>query len=147
MLCVLYRYCCVILYESPLHLSSVAVKHKVILSLKASDNQTVCGSLSKVVSGPFFHLFSTFSLTNQPNTTLHWGWLVCWICLPLRFLTVLSVSSVCNFMCHEKCLKTLRSVCSCMTPSVVQVSNKQVRCCTYLHVMFTDHWANCCTNQ
>ncbi|XP_041799875.1 diacylglycerol kinase theta [Chelmon rostratus] len=28
---------------------------------------------------------------------------------------------VCNFMCHEKCLKTLRSVCSCMTPSVVQV--------------------------
>ncbi|XP_026186297.1 diacylglycerol kinase theta isoform X1 [Mastacembelus armatus] len=28
---------------------------------------------------------------------------------------------VCNFMCHEKCLKTLRSLCSCMTPSVVQV--------------------------
>ncbi|XP_056238711.1 diacylglycerol kinase theta isoform X1 [Seriola aureovittata] len=28
---------------------------------------------------------------------------------------------VCNLMCHEKCLKTLRSVCSCMTPSVVQV--------------------------
>ncbi|XP_038555724.1 diacylglycerol kinase theta isoform X2 [Micropterus salmoides] len=28
---------------------------------------------------------------------------------------------VCNFMCHEKCLKTLRSVCSCMTPSLVQV--------------------------
>ncbi|XP_035525318.1 diacylglycerol kinase theta-like [Morone saxatilis] len=28
---------------------------------------------------------------------------------------------VCNFMCHEKCLKTLRSVCSCMTPSVVRV--------------------------
>ncbi|XP_026186298.1 diacylglycerol kinase theta isoform X2 [Mastacembelus armatus] len=24
-------------------------------------------------------------------------------------------------MCHEKCLKTLRSLCSCMTPSVVQV--------------------------
>uniref|UniRef100_A0A668A5I5 Diacylglycerol kinase n=1 Tax=Myripristis murdjan TaxID=586833 RepID=A0A668A5I5_9TELE len=31
---------------------------------------------------------------------------------------------VCNFMCHEKCLKTLRSVCSCMTPSLVQVSHK-----------------------
>ncbi|KAM8733528.1 diacylglycerol kinase theta [Acanthopagrus schlegelii] len=28
---------------------------------------------------------------------------------------------VCNFMCHEKCLKTLRSVCSCMTPSSVRV--------------------------
>uniref|UniRef100_A0A7N6AH66 Diacylglycerol kinase n=1 Tax=Anabas testudineus TaxID=64144 RepID=A0A7N6AH66_ANATE len=28
---------------------------------------------------------------------------------------------VCNFMCHEKCLKTLRSVCSCMTPSTVRV--------------------------
>uniref|UniRef100_A0A3Q3MTR5 Diacylglycerol kinase n=1 Tax=Labrus bergylta TaxID=56723 RepID=A0A3Q3MTR5_9LABR len=28
---------------------------------------------------------------------------------------------VCNFMCHEKCLKTLRSVCSCMTPSLVRV--------------------------
>lgn len=31
-------------------------------------------------------------------------------------------SSVCNFMCHEKCLKTLRKVCSSMTPSLVQVS-------------------------
>ncbi|GLD67014.1 diacylglycerol kinase theta-like protein [Lates japonicus] len=30
-------------------------------------------------------------------------------------------SGVCNFMCHEKCLKTLRSVCSCMTPSAVRV--------------------------
>ncbi|XP_040903831.1 diacylglycerol kinase theta isoform X2 [Toxotes jaculatrix] len=28
---------------------------------------------------------------------------------------------VCNFMCHEKCLKTLQSVCSCMTPSAVRV--------------------------
>ncbi|CAN9514629.1 unnamed protein product [Ophioblennius macclurei] len=28
---------------------------------------------------------------------------------------------VCNFMCHEKCLKTLRTVCSCMTPSMIQV--------------------------
>ncbi|XP_029283679.1 diacylglycerol kinase theta [Cottoperca gobio] len=28
---------------------------------------------------------------------------------------------VCNFMCHEKCLKTLRSACSCMTPSLVRV--------------------------
>uniref|UniRef100_UPI0037E9495F diacylglycerol kinase theta n=1 Tax=Semicossyphus pulcher TaxID=241346 RepID=UPI0037E9495F len=28
---------------------------------------------------------------------------------------------VCNFMCHEKCLKTLRSVCSCMAPSLVRV--------------------------
>ncbi|XP_061580814.1 diacylglycerol kinase theta-like [Cololabis saira] len=28
---------------------------------------------------------------------------------------------VCNFMCHEKCLKTLKTVCSCMTPSLVQV--------------------------
>ncbi|KAM6924235.1 diacylglycerol kinase theta [Xenentodon cancila] len=28
---------------------------------------------------------------------------------------------VCNFMCHEKCLKTLKMVCSCMTPSLVQV--------------------------
>ncbi|XP_068428379.1 diacylglycerol kinase theta [Clinocottus analis] len=28
---------------------------------------------------------------------------------------------VCNFMCHEKCLKTLRSACSCMTPSAVRV--------------------------
>ncbi|XP_071362748.1 diacylglycerol kinase theta [Trachinotus anak] len=28
---------------------------------------------------------------------------------------------VCNLMCHEKCLKTLRSVCSCVTPSVVRV--------------------------
>ncbi|XP_074530000.1 diacylglycerol kinase theta [Halichoeres trimaculatus] len=28
---------------------------------------------------------------------------------------------VCNFMCHEKCLKTLRSACSSMTPSLVRV--------------------------
>ncbi|XP_069575615.1 diacylglycerol kinase theta [Brachyistius frenatus] len=28
---------------------------------------------------------------------------------------------VCNFMCHEKCLKTLRTVCSCVTPSSVRV--------------------------
>uniref|UniRef100_A0A665UZT9 Diacylglycerol kinase n=1 Tax=Echeneis naucrates TaxID=173247 RepID=A0A665UZT9_ECHNA len=28
---------------------------------------------------------------------------------------------VCNLMCHEKCLKTLRSVCSCMMPSAVRV--------------------------
>uniref|UniRef100_A0A3Q1ENE3 Diacylglycerol kinase n=1 Tax=Acanthochromis polyacanthus TaxID=80966 RepID=A0A3Q1ENE3_9TELE len=28
---------------------------------------------------------------------------------------------VCNLMCHEKCLKTLRTVCSCMTPSSIQV--------------------------
>lgn len=26
---------------------------------------------------------------------------------------------VCNFMSHEKCLKTLRSVCSCLTPSAI----------------------------
>ncbi|TMS17858.1 Diacylglycerol kinase theta [Larimichthys crocea] len=31
---------------------------------------------------------------------------------------------VCNFMCHEKCLKTLRSVCSCMSPALIRVSNK-----------------------
>ncbi|KAG8004366.1 Diacylglycerol kinase theta [Nibea albiflora] len=31
------------------------------------------------------------------------------------------LSSVCNFMCHEKCLKTLRSVCSCMSPSLIRV--------------------------
>uniref|UniRef100_A0A8C3A3I2 Diacylglycerol kinase n=1 Tax=Cyclopterus lumpus TaxID=8103 RepID=A0A8C3A3I2_CYCLU len=29
---------------------------------------------------------------------------------------------VCNFMCHEKCLKTLRWPCSCMTPAAVRVS-------------------------
>ncbi|XP_034399853.1 diacylglycerol kinase theta-like isoform X2 [Cyclopterus lumpus] len=28
---------------------------------------------------------------------------------------------VCNFMCHEKCLKTLRWPCSCMTPAAVRV--------------------------
>uniref|UniRef100_A0A673AR82 Diacylglycerol kinase n=1 Tax=Sphaeramia orbicularis TaxID=375764 RepID=A0A673AR82_9TELE len=28
---------------------------------------------------------------------------------------------VCNFMCHEKCLKTLRSVCSCVTPTLIRV--------------------------
>ncbi|CAB1423843.1 unnamed protein product [Pleuronectes platessa] len=28
---------------------------------------------------------------------------------------------VCNFMCHEKCLKTLRSVCSCVTACAVRV--------------------------
>ncbi|XP_056138784.1 diacylglycerol kinase theta [Lampris incognitus] len=28
---------------------------------------------------------------------------------------------VCNFMCHEKCLKTLRTVCSCMAPTQVRV--------------------------
>nr|XP_020449758.1 diacylglycerol kinase theta [Monopterus albus] len=31
------------------------------------------------------------------------------------------VCEVCNFMCHEKCLKTLRSVCSCKTPSLIRV--------------------------
>lgn len=28
---------------------------------------------------------------------------------------------VCNLMCHEKCLKTLRTVCSCVTPTLIQV--------------------------
>lgn len=28
---------------------------------------------------------------------------------------------VCNFMCHEKCLKTLRSFCSCVTPTLIRV--------------------------
>uniref|UniRef100_H3CAH6 Diacylglycerol kinase n=1 Tax=Tetraodon nigroviridis TaxID=99883 RepID=H3CAH6_TETNG len=28
---------------------------------------------------------------------------------------------VCNFMCHEKCVKVLQSVCSCLAPSAVQV--------------------------
>ncbi|XP_008325453.1 diacylglycerol kinase theta isoform X2 [Cynoglossus semilaevis] len=28
---------------------------------------------------------------------------------------------VCNFMCHEKCLKILRSICSCLAPSLVHV--------------------------
>ncbi|XP_033823002.1 diacylglycerol kinase theta-like [Periophthalmus magnuspinnatus] len=28
---------------------------------------------------------------------------------------------VCNFMSHEKCLKTLRSVCSCLTPTIISV--------------------------
>ncbi|XP_035982984.1 diacylglycerol kinase theta [Fundulus heteroclitus] len=28
---------------------------------------------------------------------------------------------VCNFMCHERCLKTLQAVCTCMAPSQVQV--------------------------
>ncbi|XP_028271709.1 diacylglycerol kinase theta [Parambassis ranga] len=28
---------------------------------------------------------------------------------------------VCNFMCHEKCLKTLRTVCTCVAPSLVRV--------------------------
>ncbi|KAJ8015739.1 hypothetical protein DPEC_G00029280 [Dallia pectoralis] len=31
------------------------------------------------------------------------------------------VCEVCNFMCHEKCLKTVRTVCSCMTPALVRV--------------------------
>ncbi|KAM6980369.1 LOW QUALITY PROTEIN: diacylglycerol kinase theta [Aplochiton taeniatus] len=31
------------------------------------------------------------------------------------------ICEVCNFMCHEKCLKTVRTVCSCMAPSLVRV--------------------------
>lgn len=42
---------------------------------------------------------------------------------PAPVLTGLSVSLVCNFMCHEKCLKTLQSGCSCVTPSMVQVKH------------------------
>uniref|UniRef100_A0A673AQQ7 Diacylglycerol kinase n=1 Tax=Sphaeramia orbicularis TaxID=375764 RepID=A0A673AQQ7_9TELE len=35
---------------------------------------------------------------------------------------------VCNFMCHEKCLKTLRSVCSCVTPTLIRVSYASLMC-------------------
>ncbi|XP_019901508.2 diacylglycerol kinase theta isoform X3 [Esox lucius] len=31
------------------------------------------------------------------------------------------ICEVCNFMCHEKCLKTVRTVCSCMAPTLVRV--------------------------
>ncbi|KAL0974105.1 hypothetical protein UPYG_G00215430 [Umbra pygmaea] len=31
------------------------------------------------------------------------------------------ICEVCNFMCHEKCLKTVRTVCSCMAPTMVRV--------------------------
>uniref|UniRef100_A0A8C7I8H3 Diacylglycerol kinase n=1 Tax=Oncorhynchus kisutch TaxID=8019 RepID=A0A8C7I8H3_ONCKI len=31
------------------------------------------------------------------------------------------VCEVCNFMCHEKCLKMVRTVCSCMAPTQVRV--------------------------
>lgn len=41
-------------------------------------------------------------------------------CATLSVLFIL----VCNFMCHEKCLKILRSICSCLAPSLVHVSNK-----------------------
>uniref|UniRef100_A0A8C9YYG0 Diacylglycerol kinase n=1 Tax=Sander lucioperca TaxID=283035 RepID=A0A8C9YYG0_SANLU len=39
---------------------------------------------------------------------------------------------VCNFMCHEKCLKTLRSACSCMAPSLVRVSKTNM-CELHVH--------------
>uniref|UniRef100_A0A3B3YLM5 Diacylglycerol kinase n=1 Tax=Poecilia mexicana TaxID=48701 RepID=A0A3B3YLM5_9TELE len=35
--------------------------------------------------------------------------------------STLLLHELCNFMCHEKCLKTLRAVCICMAPSKVQV--------------------------
>lgn len=31
------------------------------------------------------------------------------------------ICEVCNFMCHEKCLKTVRTACSCMAPTLVRV--------------------------
>uniref|UniRef100_A0A8C7DA26 Diacylglycerol kinase n=1 Tax=Oncorhynchus kisutch TaxID=8019 RepID=A0A8C7DA26_ONCKI len=33
------------------------------------------------------------------------------------------ICEVCNFMCHEKCLKTVRTACSCMAPTLVRVSD------------------------
>uniref|UniRef100_A0A8C7DA75 Diacylglycerol kinase n=1 Tax=Oncorhynchus kisutch TaxID=8019 RepID=A0A8C7DA75_ONCKI len=31
------------------------------------------------------------------------------------------ICEVCNFMCHEKCLKTVRTACSCMAPTLVRI--------------------------
>lgn len=44
-------------------------------------------------------------------------------------LTVLSlVSTVCNFMSHEKCLKNVKIPCSCIAPSLVRVSKHTLSC-------------------
>uniref|UniRef100_A0A3Q3A8L9 Diacylglycerol kinase n=1 Tax=Kryptolebias marmoratus TaxID=37003 RepID=A0A3Q3A8L9_KRYMA len=55
---------------------------------------------------------------SKPQTNMEVnGSLECW---SLAHSSVSLLSSGCNFMCHEKCLKTLRTVCTCMAPSQVQ---------------------------
>uniref|UniRef100_A0A8C7P2C7 Diacylglycerol kinase n=1 Tax=Oncorhynchus mykiss TaxID=8022 RepID=A0A8C7P2C7_ONCMY len=49
------------------------------------------------------------------------------------------VCEVCNFMCHEKCLKMVRTVCSCMAPTQVRVmhAGTAILChCLFGHIPF-----------
>ncbi|XP_072549421.1 diacylglycerol kinase theta [Salminus brasiliensis] len=70
------------------------------------------GSRSKLPASSLGHSFRRVTLT-KPTFCHHcsdfiWG-LVGYLC------------EVCNFMSHEKCLKHVRTVCSCMAPTVVRV--------------------------
>uniref|UniRef100_A0AAR2K4D7 Diacylglycerol kinase n=1 Tax=Pygocentrus nattereri TaxID=42514 RepID=A0AAR2K4D7_PYGNA len=71
------------------------------------------GSRSKQPANNNGHSFRKVTLT-KPTFCHHcsdfiWG-LVGYVC------------EVCNFMSHEKCLKHVRTVCSCMAPTLVRVS-------------------------
>ncbi|XP_062331952.1 diacylglycerol kinase theta [Osmerus eperlanus] len=97
---------------------SVLVKHFSTESPCASPRsgrkkaQQSPGSRSKYqVSAPG-HCFKRVTLT-KPT--------FCHNCSDFIWGIVGFLCEVCNFMCHEKCLKTLRSVCSCLAPTLVQL--------------------------
>ncbi|XP_005737795.1 diacylglycerol kinase theta isoform X1 [Pundamilia nyererei] len=70
------------------------------------------GLRSKYQSSAPGHCFKKVTLT-KPT--------FCHSCSDFIWGIIGFLCEVCNFMCHEKCLKTLRKVCSSMTPSLVQV--------------------------
>uniref|UniRef100_A0A3Q0T652 Diacylglycerol kinase n=1 Tax=Amphilophus citrinellus TaxID=61819 RepID=A0A3Q0T652_AMPCI len=70
------------------------------------------GLRSKYQSAAPGHCFKKVTLTKPTY---------CHSCSDFIWGIIGFLCEVCNFMCHEKCLKTLRTVCSCMAPSLVQV--------------------------
>ncbi|XP_058506003.1 diacylglycerol kinase theta-like [Solea solea] len=70
------------------------------------------GSRARYQSSAPGHCFKKVTLT-KPT--------FCHSCSDFIWGLVGFLCEVCNFMCHEKCLKTLQSVCSCVAPSAVQV--------------------------
>ncbi|KAK5605301.1 hypothetical protein CRENBAI_014273 [Crenichthys baileyi] len=70
------------------------------------------GPRPKYQSSALGHCFKKVTLT-KPT--------FCHSCSDFVWGLIGFLCEVCNFMSHEKCLKTLRAVCTCMTPSQVQV--------------------------
>ncbi|KAM3866733.1 diacylglycerol kinase theta [Diretmus argenteus] len=79
---------------------------------KKKAQQQSPGPRSRYQSSAPGHCFRKVTLTKPTY---------CHSCSDFIWGLVGFLCEVCNFMCHEKCLKTLRSVCSCMAPTLIRV--------------------------